>query len=181
MTGLMRRERSWTTYIQVDIMDKRFVCKVFSSFALGLIAALPYVAAQAASVVTVSTTTGKPCNNAMLSGRYGYSEQGAFFPSYAQVRADFAQVGTFTLDGKGGGAGMADISINGNVVRGMPLLNIAYTDNADCTGAAAFTVPDPSVGQKTRRISFALSQQGNFIHYISLEADLSSRGLAEKQ
>jgi len=76
---------------------------------------------------------------------------------------------------------MADISINGNVVRGMPLLNIAYTVNADCTGDAAFTVPDPSVGQKTRRISFALSQQGNLIHYISLEADLSSRGLAEKQ
>jgi len=79
-------------------MDKRFVWKGLSSFALGLIAALPYVAAQAASVVTVSTTTGKPCNNAMLSGRYGYSEQGAFSPSYAPVRADFAQVGTFTLD-----------------------------------------------------------------------------------
>src|SRR3569832_1106413 len=76
---------------------------------------------------------------------------------------------------------MADISINGNVVRGKPLLNIAYTVNADCTGDAAFTVPDPSVGQKTRRISFALRQQGILIHYISLEADLSSRGLAENQ
>lgn len=51
------------------------------------------------------------------------------------------------MDGKGGGAGKADISVNGTVTRNIPLLNITYTVNADCTGDATFTVPDPNAGQ----------------------------------
>lgn len=153
--------------------------KGFGCLGLGLIV-LPFAGAFAAPAD--SALAGPPCDVGMLKGLYAYSEQGVIYPLQGvPVKADFVQVGTFVLDGKGGGNGKADISVNGTTTRNVPLLNITYTVNADCTGEAGFLVPDPTVGQKIRKVSFAVGDKGNQIHYISLEANSSLKGVAQKR
>lgn len=67
-------------------MNKQLVRNSFGRLILELIVALPDVA----QAVTVSGNTeeSNACNNAMLKGRYGYSEQGAYFPFQVYVRTN---------------------------------------------------------------------------------------------
>lgn len=121
------------------------------------------------------------CNAVKVRGSYGYSEHGAIYPYYpdTSIRADFVEMGVFSLDGRGGGSGRADISIAGTVYRNVPLLNIRYTVNADCTGEASF---DPGGDPSQRRtISFVFTAGADELHYISVEPGSSLVGVARKQ
>lgn len=144
--------------------------------ALGWAVAVPFDAAFAAD-----EEAAKPCTNATVAGRYAYSEQGVMFPYYPDttIRADFVEVGVFVLDDKGGGAGRADISINGGAVRNVPLANIKYKLNADCTGEASFAPGGDETQRRT--ISVAIGDKGKQIHFISLHPGSALRGVAQKQ
>ena len=92
-------------------MKNKDLHKLLGGLTLGLVVVLPGQMAMAQDGVEV----GKACNSAAVKGRYSFSEQGFIFPYYPDttMRADFVEVGVFTLDGNGGGAGKADISTMG--------------------------------------------------------------------
>lgn len=163
-------------------MDKSVVAGALRSLALGLVVALPLPAASATEVtVVVDIGPGKPCTNATVKGRYSYSEQGVVYPYYPDttIKAEFVEVGMFALDGAGGGAGKADISINGGPVRNIPLLGIKYKLNPDCTGEASFAPGGDETQRRT--ISVAVGDKGNQIHFISVQPGSSLRGIAQRQ
>lgn len=158
-------------------MKNKGLHKLLGGLTLGLAVVLPGQMAIAQEDVEA----GKPCNLASVKGRYSFSEQGFIFPYYPDttMRADFVEVGVFTLDGNGGGAGKADISINGGPIRNIPLMNIKYKINADCSGEASFAPGGDETQRRT--IALAAAQKGSQIHFISVQPGAAVRGIAQKQ
>jgi len=90
----------------------------------------------AAATISKAQSKTQACTNATLLGTYGYLLTGNLIES--QSLAPYADVGSWTADGKGNLSGTGAESFAGTIEQGTSLTG-TYNINTDCTGSASIT------------------------------------------
>ena len=102
-----------------------------------IVSALLGVAVLAAlMIVTTTSAHAQSCNNASLTGNYGFTFSGFNAPGHGLI--PFAGEGLMTSDGAGNASATFNFSEDGHIVKNNPY-TATYTVNSDCTGTMTST------------------------------------------
>ena len=136
-----------------------------------------------ASVLLLATaTTGKAqsttqaCTNSTLVGPYGYLLQGSLIEQGSP--APYADVGSWSADGKGNLSGSGAESVAGQIYQGTGITG-TYIVNTDCTGSASLTYG----GQvnTTFHVNLVVLSNGQEIRLIQTDSSFIVSGGARQQ
>lgn len=145
----------------------------------GICAATCLLAAAPSYAVEVTHPAGA-CNNMIVKGSWGYSEQGSItLPQISPAAIKFGQVGVFVLDGTGGGSGVGHVSLDGQIIPNVPLASIQYEVKPDCTGTASF-LPGGDPAHK-RTIRFVLMARHQELQWLNTTPGSVIVGVAKRR